>query len=92
MLKNTLNFDASEAFGSDSNFNSKFSKNLDKSKAHGITASVPHRISRRSISRHPPTGSIESYVDVLTLLETFLGPDICEVSIEIFDFWITEII
>lgn len=32
-----------------------------------------HRISRRSMSRHPPTGTTESAVDVLELLQGILG-------------------
>lgn len=31
-----------------------------------------NRISRRSISRHPPSGTAESAVDVLTILDTIL--------------------
>lgn len=34
---------------------------------------MPHRISRRSISRHPPSGSAESSTDIFSILDSIIG-------------------
>lgn len=51
---------------------------LDSLSSKVISPPSGHRISRRSISKHPPAGSTEANIDVFTVLDTILfgSPDV----------------